>query len=408
MKTKKVNEVRKQIEYEYARNAYPDGFPKIPDISGKRYTDKDFFDLEFEKIFLKSWLMVFRENEIPNPGDFKIFDKLQRDILIVRQNDYSIKAFYNTCSHRGAPVVREKKGSTKLLNCQYHSWAYELDGSLLRVPDERDFLELDQSCRGLKNVHCDTWDGWSYVSLSKEDPGSLIDFLDPVASEMKCFNSSELITIWQNSTIVKANWKTCLDAFMEVYHSPTIHKETVNILLDGNGMAAGLLKNGHSRMVTPKRINLDGGMLGAEGQDFVPFIDTCDSIHAETNVAYAIFPNFITPTDTSGYVAILFWPRSLRETEIEYLQLGPKWKGNEKPQYWVDQETSFYSIMEEDFKNLEPMQKSHDSGVFESMPLNYQERRIYYYHQTVDDWVGRENIKNGLMTEDILSPYIED
>ena len=57
--------------------------------------------------------MVFRENEIPNPGDFKIFDKLQRDILIVRQNDYSIKAFYNTCSHRGAPVVREKKGSTK-------------------------------------------------------------------------------------------------------------------------------------------------------------------------------------------------------------------------------------------------------------------------------------------------------
>ena len=121
--------------------------------------DKDFFDLEFEKNFLKSWLMVFRENEIPNPGDFKIFDKLQRDILIVRQNDYT-KKFYNTCSHRGAPVVREKNGSTKLLKCQYHSWAYELDGSLLRVPDERDFLELDLSCKGLKNVHCDTWDGW--------------------------------------------------------------------------------------------------------------------------------------------------------------------------------------------------------------------------------------------------------
>ena len=70
------------------------------------------------------------------------------------------------------------------------------------------------------------------------------------------------------------------------------------------------------------------GMLGAEGQDFVPFIETCDSIHAETNVAYAMFPNFITPTDTSGYVAILFW-KSLRETEIEYLQLGPKWEGKE-------------------------------------------------------------------------------
>ena len=62
---------------------------------------------------------------------------------------------------------------------------------------------------------------------------------------------------------------------------------------------------------------------------------------------------------------------------------------------------------EEDFKNLEPMQKSHDSGVFEKMPLNYQERRIYYYHQTVDDWVGRENIKNDLVTKDILTPFIE-
>ena len=147
---KKINEVRKQIEYEYKRNSYPEDFPKIPDISGKRYTDQEFFDLEFKNIFLKSWLMVFREDEIPNSGDFKIFDKLQRDILIVRQNDKSIKAFYNTCSHRGAPVVREKQGSTKLLKCQYHSWAYDLDGSLLRVPDERDFLELDLSCRGLK------------------------------------------------------------------------------------------------------------------------------------------------------------------------------------------------------------------------------------------------------------------
>ena len=64
--------------------------------------------------------------------------------------------------------------------------------------------------------------------------------------------------------------------------------------------------------------------------------------------------------------------------------------------------------MEEDFKNLEPMQKSHDSGNIERMPLNYQERRIYYYHQTVDDWVGRENIKNDLVTKDILTPFIEN
>ena len=407
MDFKKIQEIRDQMEYERTRNSPPKDFPKLPEIPGKRYTDQNLFDLEMEKIFFKSWLMVFREDEIPNPGDYKIWDKLDRDILVVRQKDHSIKAFYNTCMHRGAPVVRDKKGSTNLLRCQYHSWTYDLGGDLIKVPEMRDFKDFDISCKKLKKVFCDTWDGWVYISLSDVNPGSLIDFLSPVAQELECFKSSELITVYKKTVTVKANWKTCLDAFMEVYHAPTIHKDTVNILLDGNAMAAGLLKNGHSRMVTPKKMNLDGGFLGAEEADYVPYIETCDKIHAQTNVAYGMFPNFITPTDTSGYPAILFWPKGLKETEFEWTQLAPKWSGEEKPDYWNEQEISFDSIMDEDFQNLEPMQRSHDSGVFESMPLNYQERRIYYYHQVIDDWIGRENLPKNIQVPNVLDPFIE-
>ena len=407
MDAKKIQEIKDQMEYERTRNSPPKDFPKLPEVPGKRYTDQNLFDLEMEKIFFKSWLMVFREDEIPNPGDYKIWDKLGRDILVVRQKDNSIKAFYNTCMHRGAPVVRDKKGSTNLLRCQYHSWTYNLSGDLIKVPDMRDFKDFDISCKKLKKVFCDTWDGWVYISLSETDPGSLIDFLNPVAQELECFKSSELITVYKKTVTVKANWKTCLDAFMEVYHAPTIHKDTVNILLDGNAMAAGLLKNGHSRMVTPKKMNLDGGFLGAEESDYVPYIETCDKIHAQTNVAYGMFPNFITPTDTSGYPAILFWPKGLKETEFEWTQLAPSWPGDEKPDYWNEQEVSFDSIMDEDFQNLEPMQRSHDSGVFESMPLNYQERRIYYYHQVIDDWIGRDNLPESIQVPNVLDSFIE-
>ena len=407
MDAKKIQEIKDQMEYERTRNSPPKDFPKLPEIPGKRYTDQNLFDLEMEKIFFKSWLMVFREDEILNPGDYKIWDKLGRDILIVRQKDNSIKAFYNTCMHRGAPVVRDKMGRTNLLRCQYHSWTYDLSGDLIKVPDMRDFKDFDISCKKLKKVFCDTWDGWVYISLSEADPGSLIDFLNPVAQELECFKSSELITVYKKTVTVKANWKTCLDAFMEVYHAPTIHKDTVNILLDGNAMAAGLLKNGHSRMVTPKKMNLDGGFLGAEESDYVPYIETCDKIHAQTNVAYGMFPNFITPTDTSGYPAILFWPKGLKETEFEWTQLAPNWSGDEKPDYWNEQEVSFDSIMDEDFQNLEPMQRSHDSGVFESMPLNYQERRIYYYHQVIDDWIGRDNLPENIQVPNVLDPFIE-
>ncbi len=407
MDAKKIQEIWDKIDYERTRNSPPIDFPRLPEIPGKRYTDINLYNLEMEKIFYKSWLMVFREDEIPNPGDYKIWNKLNKDILVVRQKDLSIKAFYNTCMHRGAPVVRDSKGNTNLLRCQYHSWTYDLNGDLVKVPDMRDFKDFDISCKKLKKVFCDTWGGWVYISLSESDPGDLIDFLNPVAKELECFNSSDLITVYKKNVTVKANWKTCLDAFMEVYHAPTIHKDTVNILLDGNAMAAGLLKNGHSRMVTPKKMNLDGGFLGAEESDYVPYIETCDKIHAQTNVAYGMFPNFITPTDTSGYPAILFWPKGLRETEFEWTQLAPKWPGDKKPDYWNEQETSFDSIMDEDFQNLEPMQRSHDAGVFESMPLNYQERRIYYYHQVIDDWIGRDNLPENIQVPNVLDPFIE-
>ena len=72
-----------------------------------------------------------------------------------------------------------------------------------------------------------------------------------------------------------------------------------------------------------------------------------------------------------------------------------------------EQEVSFDSIMDEDFQNLEPMQRSHDSGVFESMPLNYQERRIYYYHQVIDDWIGRDNLPESIQVPNVLDSFIE-
>ena len=194
MDIEKINEIKAQMDYERTRNSHPEGFPKLPEIPGKRYTDQNLYDLEIENIFLKSWLMIFREDEVINPGDYKMFNKLGREILIVRQNDNSLKAFYNTCQHRGAPVVREPEGNTKMLRCQYHSWAYDLAGNLVKVPDLRDFKDFDPNCKKLKQVHCDTWGGWVYISLSEDDPGSLIDFLNPVAHELECFNSSELIT----------------------------------------------------------------------------------------------------------------------------------------------------------------------------------------------------------------------
>ena len=69
--------------------------------------------------------------------------------------------------HRGVPVVRDTKGNTNLLRCQYHSWTYDLSGDLVKVPDMRDFKDFDISCKKLKKVFCDMWgDGFIFLYLT--------------------------------------------------------------------------------------------------------------------------------------------------------------------------------------------------------------------------------------------------
>ena len=71
-------------------------------------------------------------------------------MILIRGNDEKIRCFYNTCQHRGAPVVRDDKGSSKRLRCQYHSWSYDItSGALVAVPDEHDFVDLDRTQRCL-------------------------------------------------------------------------------------------------------------------------------------------------------------------------------------------------------------------------------------------------------------------
>ena len=98
----------RELRYERDRVEPPAGFPPLPEIPGGRYTRKDFFELEIEHVFRKSWLLAGHVEELPLPGSYKQFDKLPgAPILLVRGLDEQIRAFYNTCRHRGAPVVKD-------------------------------------------------------------------------------------------------------------------------------------------------------------------------------------------------------------------------------------------------------------------------------------------------------------
>ena len=247
-----IERIRQDMAYEFARTAPPEGFPPFHDIPTERHTSHVFHDLEQEHLWPKTWVIAGRAEDVPEPGDYMTFDDLGVPLLIVRGTDGVIRCFYNTCQHRGAPVVRDERGSARRLRCQYHSWTYEVDGgTLVSVPDERDFVDLDweQRClprgelRHLRRVRLRQPRPRRHAAR-RLDRRRMAEMLAP-------FQGETLREVYRESRIVPCNWKVTAEAFLEVYHFRHIHSHDGVSVLDNRGAAMGLYPNGHSRMITP-------------------------------------------------------------------------------------------------------------------------------------------------------------
>ncbi len=411
-----VNRLTQQMQYEFDRTAPPEGFPKFHDIPVERFTSDEFWELEQKYLWPRSWVIAGRSEDIPNVGDFFTFDDLGVPIILIRGKDSQIRAFYNTCQHRGAPVVRESSGTSKLLRCQYHSWSYDIDsGQLVSVPDERDFVDLDKTERCLPTISCAVWDNWIFVNQDT-NAISLAEHIGSIADEMSEFQGQSLRTVAKQSEIVPCNWKVTAEAFLEVYHFRHIHSRNGESLLDNRGATMGLLPNGCSRMVTPfsKTSYTALGMKNWDDYKHVVLpdftdIETVNDMVRCTSTAFGIFPNLITPVAAYGFPFITFWPINKQTTRIDWTHYAPiDFDPREGlPANWQARLDNFALIMQEDFWNMAPMQNSLESPAMRGMPINYQERRIWNFHEEVDRLIGIERIPEELRVEQLLAPYIE-
>lgn len=405
-----------EMQYEFDRTAPPEGFPKFHDIPVERFTSDEFWELEQKYLWPRSWVIAGRSEDIANVGDFFTFDDLGVPILLIRGKDLQVRAFYNTCQHRGAPVVRESSGTSKLLRCQYHSWSYDIDsGQLVSVPDERDFVDLDKTERCLPTISCEVWDNWIFINQNT-DAISLAEHIGSIADEMSEFQGQSLHTVAKQSEIVPCNWKVTAEAFLEVYHFRHIHSRNGESLLDNRGATMGLLPNGCSRMVTPfsKTSYTALGMKNWDDYKHVVLpgftdIGTVNDMVRCTSTAFGIFPNLISPVAAYGFPFITFWPIDKQTTRIDWTHYAPiDFDPREGlPAIWQSRLDNFALIMQEDFWNMAPMQKSLESPAMRGMPINYQERRIWSFHEEVDRLIGIDRIPEKLRVEQLLAPYIE-
>ena len=134
-------------------------------IRKERYTSAEFMQLEWERIWKKVWLLGALESDLREPGDFVATEIGRESVLIVRQADGGVRAFYNVCLHRGNRLRPTGAGSADSFKCQYHHWEYALDGSFKRIPDLDTFPQGAPPCRGLKELPCAAWGGFVWFSL---------------------------------------------------------------------------------------------------------------------------------------------------------------------------------------------------------------------------------------------------
>ncbi len=192
-----------------------------------RYTDPEFLRLELDRLFPQVWQVACREEEIPDPGCYYEYTIGRQSLMVVRQKDGGIKAFHNTCAHRGMKVVRGTGCATEGdLRCEFHGWRYAFDGRSSFVPCRDEFLNRPREQWSLKPVTVGTWGGWVFISMS-DNPQDLLEWLDPLPTALAPFRLHDMRFRWRKRTTLPANYKTVIDAFIEGYHTAGTHPQTL-------------------------------------------------------------------------------------------------------------------------------------------------------------------------------------
>ena len=179
------------------------------------YNDPNVFKADLDAFHYRDWLFAVPACELEKPGSFVTHKVGEYRIVLVRGADQEIRAFHNTCRHRGSVICKVAKGHAPKLVCPYHQWTYELDGSLLWARDMGP--DFDPSQHGLKPVHCRELAGLVYVCLAETAP-DFDNFADVARPYLEPHDLANAKVAFESSIIENGNWKLVWENNRECYH----------------------------------------------------------------------------------------------------------------------------------------------------------------------------------------------
>ncbi|HUW04149.1 MAG TPA: aromatic ring-hydroxylating dioxygenase subunit alpha [Acidimicrobiales bacterium] len=220
------------------------------------YSDPEIAAREWHEFFETRPQLIGLSADLPEPGSFLTTDDLGFPLLATRAADGTFHAMVNSCRHRGAVLETGDRGSARRFTCQFHAWTYDGEGTLVGLPKQDHFGEIDTSCSGLIKLPALEWNGLLYVH---PDPSGTIDleglFGDELSAELAHWNFGELSYLDRDSYDVACNWKLAMDTFGETYHFSSLHKDSLYNVFHGNVQCYDTFGINHRMILTRREID---------------------------------------------------------------------------------------------------------------------------------------------------------
>jgi phenylpropionate dioxygenase-like ring-hydroxylating dioxygenase large terminal subunit len=199
-------------------------------LPGWTYWDPEFFELERQVIFKKSWHLVCHVNDVAKAGDYLTFKFLNESILVVRGTDGVVRSFHNVCRHRAARLVEGEQGNCgKRITCPYHAWTYATDGRLVGVPLRANYPGLNPDHYGLAGIEQEIWRGFVFVRFAPGLP-SVDEQMAPYAAELAGAPLEDLVPLGPARVQTRhVNWKNVADNYSDGLHIPVAHPGLMRI-----------------------------------------------------------------------------------------------------------------------------------------------------------------------------------
>lgn len=357
----------------------PEGLPRAA------YVTPEWFDAEMATVFARQWVCVGRTDSF-RPGTMRRVT-VGAAPVIVCDGDGSIRAWHNSCPHRGSELcVDEEQALGKLIRCPYHAFSFaSSDGRLVSTAHAVPTPDFDRSAHGLRPVSCRVWNGFLFLNLA-EDLGEI--HADVGLRTLDNWPMDSLVTGHRWETEIACNWKAFWENYSECLHCPGIHPELCDMVpVYGRGI-----------------------MGATEAPDWTPADPVAPNLRpgaqtwtADGTPCGPVFPGLTEAERQAGYSFVTLWPSVYVVAHVDYVRsvrivpLGPErtrliaeWhfpaETLARPGFDAATVAAFATlVMEQDGAASEMNQRGMRSPAFVAARLMPEEYEIHSFHNWVLD-----------------------